>query len=110
MKKGFMSIDGKFFTSEAKCQEHERNIGFLMYTEDGLTEDVESAYVVFINNATGLSDFLSMCRVHSVGCSEFTGTGTWVWSDRHKVFVPINTFAAEAVAKMYIDRFGPIEE
>lgn len=39
MKKGFMSIDGKFFTSEAKCKEHEDTVGFVMYDDKGIVDD-----------------------------------------------------------------------
>lgn len=110
MKQGFMSIDGKFFTSEAKCKEHELTVGFIMYNEDGATFDPNQALVVTILSESGLKEFCDLCDEYNSIHNGVTGIGNWIWNIERDTYFRLEDFYSKAVVKMYIDKFGPIEE
>lgn len=110
MKQGFMSIDGKFFTSEAKCKEHEVSIGFFMYGSNGITSDPAQAFGVSILSETGYEDFCSICNKCDSSYRGLDGIGDWLWDSDRDIYIRLEYNIFKALVRMYNDKYGSIEK
>lgn len=108
MKQGFMSIDGKFFTSEAKCKEHEATVGFVMYDEDGATTNPDSALVVTVFTNEGLDEFRNICNQNDSTSYGVNDIGDWVWSLENDMYKRVDIGILNALVRMYVNKYEDI--
>lgn len=110
MKQGFMSIDGKFFTSEAKCKEYEATVGFVMYDDEGIVDDPNKALAVTILSEAGYKKFRHLCDCSDSIYDGLTGVGNWVWDENRSKYVHLNYAYFKAIIRMYNDKYDNIDE
>ena len=109
MKKGFMSIDGKFFTSEAKCKEHEATVGFVMYNSEGIVDDPNQAFGVRILSGTGYEKFCNLCNKCDSSSIGIEGVGDWIWDENRYRYIRLFYGSYKTIINMY-NGHGFIEE
>ena len=109
MKQGFMSIDGKFFTSEVKCKEHEDTVGFVMYDDKGIVDDPNLALAVTILSEAGYKKFCDLCNCSDSTHYKILGVGNWVWDDDRNKYIYLSDAYFKSIARMYNDKYGNID-
>lgn len=109
MKQGFMSIDGKFFISEAKCKEHEATIGFVMYNADGTTASPYQALAVTILSEDGYKKFSCLCEKLDCDYRGLDGIGDWMWDNDMCRYIRLGHGSFKTLVRMYHDKYGNTE-
>ena len=102
----YRSFDGFEFSDEETCRTHEQNNPcFVMFDDEGVTNDTDMAYVVDIRDDRGAEFFVKMCEHEctiSDGISEDDDTGLYIWDDFSDEYIKITDRILQAI-KHYIE-------
>lgn len=97
----YRSFDGLEFSDEEACRAHEKNNPlFIMFDDEGVTNDVEMAYVVDIRDDYGAEFFVKRCEQESTvsdGISEDDIAGVYIWNDRSGEYIEITDRVLQAI-------------
>ena len=102
----YRSFDGLEFSDEETCRTHEaNNPHFIMFNDEGVTNDADMAYVVDIRDDCGTEFFVKMCEqagTASDGISEDDIAGVYIWNDLSCEYIKITDRILQAI-KHYIE-------
>lgn len=102
----YRSFDGIGFSSEEACRSHEQNNPFfIMFNDEGVTNDADMAYVVDIRDDRGAEFFVKLCEQEcttSEGISEDDIAGVYIWNDLSCEYIKITDRVLQAI-KHYIE-------
>lgn len=97
----YRSFDGLDFSDEETCRTHEQNNPyFVMFDDEGITNDTEMAYVVDIRDNRGAKFFVKMCEwkdTISNGISEDDVAGVYIWNDFSEEYIRISDRVFQAI-------------
>lgn len=90
----YRSFDGLEFSDEETCRAHEQsNPYFVMFDDEGVTNDADMAYVVDIRDDRGSDLFVKRCKQEgtaSDGISEDDVAGVYIWDDFSEEYIRIS--------------------
>lgn len=102
----YRSFDGLEFSDEKTCRTHEQNNPyFVMFDDEGVTNDADMAYVVDIRDDRGAEFFVKRCEQEFTthdGISEDDDTGLYIWNDLSCEYIKITDRVLQAI-KHYIE-------
>lgn len=97
----YRSFDGLDFSDEETCRIHEQNDPyFIMFNDEGVTNDAEMAYVVDIRDDRGAEFFVKLCEQEcttSEGISEDDIAGVYIWNDLSCEYIKITDRVLQAI-------------
>lgn len=97
----YRSFDGLDFSDEETCRTHEQNNPyFIMFNDEGVTNDAEMAYVVDIRDDCGTEFFVKLCEQEyttSEGISEGDVAGVYIWNDFSEEYIRISDKVLQAI-------------
>ena len=97
----YRSFDGLDFSDEETCRAHEQNNPyFVMFDDEGATNDADMAYVVDIRDGRGAELFVKRCEqkdTTSNGISEDGVAGVYVWNDFSEEYIRISDRVLQAI-------------
>ena len=97
----YRSFDGLDFLDEETCRTHEQNNPcFVMFDDEGVTNDADMAYVVDIRDDRGLDLFVKRCEQEdttSNGISEDDVAGIYIWNDFSEEYLRITDRVLQAI-------------
>lgn len=101
----YRSFDGLEFSDEETCRTHEQNNPcFVMFDDEGATNNTEMAYVVDIQNDCGAELFVKMCELEdttSDGIFKGNAAGVYIWDDFSGGYTRISDRVFQAIKTVY---------
>lgn len=101
----YRSFDGLEFSDEKTCRTYEQNNPyFVMFDDEGVTNDANMAYVVDIQYGCGTEFFVKKCEQEgtaSDGISEDDIAGVYIWNGLSGEYIKITDRVLQAI-KQYI--------
>lgn len=97
----YRSFDGLDFSDKETCRTHEQiNPYFVMFDDEGATNDADMAYVVDIRDDRGAELFVKRCEQEdttSNGISEDDVAGVYIWDDFSEEYIRISYRVFQAI-------------
>lgn len=101
----YRSFDGLEFSDEETCRTHEKdNPCFVMFDDEGVTNDAEMAYVVDIRDDYGAELFTKRCEQEGTtfdGIYADDDAGVYIWDEFSGEYIEITDRVLQAI-KQYI--------
>lgn len=97
----YRSFDDLEFSDEETCRTHEKNNPyFVMFDDEGVTNDAKRAFIVDIQNGCGAKFFIKMCnqeKTASNGISEDDYAGVYIWNELADGYIRITDRVLQAI-------------